>query len=330
MEVSMNSKENSNPNIQTRNIVPESGKVKAFERLLSTPKSNESEKEGDDEKESNQEIEKKRMKSPLPGLQTPKDPRFSVSSSRDSSHGRALGSGSAGTNGGRRWEKQLKPISIKPFELRTEQRGKMKEEEFMKKIKEMMMEQEKQRIPIARGLPWTTDEPEVRPLLYILIKPPVKENTKPIDLRLHNDVRAVERAEFDHQLADKMREESKMERERQQKSSGSARTNGGRRWEKQLKPTSLKPFKLRTEQRGKMKGEELMKKIKEMMMEQEKQRIPIAQGLPWTTDKPQVLIKPPVKQNTRPIDLRLHSDVQAIERAKFDDQVAEKMSNRAI
>ena len=37
----------------------------------------------------------------------------------------------------------------------------MKEEEFVKKLQEMMIEEEKQRIPIAQGLPWTTDEPEV-------------------------------------------------------------------------------------------------------------------------------------------------------------------------
>ncbi|XP_039004035.1 uncharacterized protein LOC120130966 [Hibiscus syriacus] len=153
------------------------------------------------------------------------DQRFSVSSSWDSSQGsfcrnsnggrrsRRNSSGSAGTIGGRRWKKQLKPTSLKPFKLRTEQRGKAKEEEFMKKIHEMMIEQEKQRIPIAQGLPWTTDEPDV------LIKPPVKESTRPVDLRLHSDVRAVERAEFDHQVAEKMSliEQYKMERERQQK-----------------------------------------------------------------------------------------------------------------
>lgn len=42
-----------------------------------------------------------------------------------------------------------------------QQRGKEKQEEFMKKVQEMMIEQEKQRIPVAQGLPWTTDEPEV-------------------------------------------------------------------------------------------------------------------------------------------------------------------------
>ncbi|XVF14373.1 hypothetical protein REPUB_Repub09cG0053300 [Reevesia pubescens] len=154
------------------------------------------------------------------------DRRFSVSSSGDSSQGsissrtsnggrrsRRNSSDSLGTIGGRRWKKQLKPTFQKPFKLRTEQRGKLKEEEFMNKIQEMMVEEEKQRIPIAQGLPWTTDEPEV------LIKPPIKEHTRPVDLRLHSDVRAVERAEFDHQVYEKMSfiEQYKMERERQQK-----------------------------------------------------------------------------------------------------------------
>ncbi|KAK8653385.1 hypothetical protein V6N13_127391 [Hibiscus sabdariffa] len=238
--------------------------VKAFERLLSIPDPKEEDKEGEDEKEpeeekidNNKNNKKKPLKWALPGLQPTNvtegdaenddetsfssfcpsdyvltaenlglDPRFSVSSSWDSSQGsvssrtsnggrrsRRNSSDSVGTVGGRRWKKQLKPTSLKPFKLRTEQRGKAKEEEFMKKIQEMMTEQEKQRIPIAQGLPWTTDEPEV------LIKPPVKESTRPVDLRLHSDVRAVDRAEFDHQVAEKMSliEQYKMERERQQK-----------------------------------------------------------------------------------------------------------------
>jgi len=32
----------------------------------------------------------------------------------------------------------------------------------MKKEQETIAEEEKMRIPIAQGLPWTTDEPEVR------------------------------------------------------------------------------------------------------------------------------------------------------------------------
>ncbi|CAF2126014.1 hypothetical protein BRARA_C02968 [Brassica rapa] len=95
---------------------------------------------------------------------------------------------------------------------------------------------------------------------------------------------------------------------------------------KQVKVTSLKPFKLRTEERGRMKEEELAKKLQEMTMEEEKMRIPIAQGLPWTTDEPESLVKPHVKGITTPVDLKLHSDIRAMERAEFDYQVAEKTS----
>nr|GMC97224.1 protein TPX2-like [Ipomoea batatas] len=58
-----------------------------------------------------------------------------------------------------------------------------------------------------------------------------------------------------------------------------------------------------------------------MMEEEERLRIPIAQGLPWTTDEPERLVKPPVKERTRPTDLVLHSDIRAVERAEFDHQV---------
>ncbi|KAK4772845.1 hypothetical protein SAY87_027864 [Trapa incisa] len=97
---------------------------------------------------------------------------------------------------------------------------------------------------------------------------------------------------------------------------------GGSRWKKkQLKITCQKPFNLRTEQRGRLKEEEFMKKMQEIMEEQERLRIPIAQGLPWTTDEPECLIKPPVKENTRPLDIKLHSDLRANERTEFDQQV---------
>ncbi|XP_061947467.1 microtubule-destabilizing protein 60 [Populus nigra] len=142
----------------------------------------------------------------------------SSNSSRSSNGGRRSRRNSAessGTMGVRRLKKkkQLKVTSQKPFKLRTEQRGRQKEEEFTKKIQEIMMEEERLRIPVAQGLPWTTDEPEC------LIKPPVKENTKPVDLKLHSDIRAVERADFDHQVSEKMSliEQYKMERERQRK-----------------------------------------------------------------------------------------------------------------
>ncbi|KAJ3702803.1 hypothetical protein LUZ61_006508 [Rhynchospora tenuis] len=111
------------------------------------------------------------------------------------------------------WNRKLKVTSQHPFKLRTEQRGRMKEEQFLKKVEEMLLEEEKMRIPVAQGLPWTTDEPEC------LVKPPVKERTEPVDLVLHSDVRAVERAEFDNYVSEKLMyiEEIRMERERQRK-----------------------------------------------------------------------------------------------------------------
>ncbi|KAG6470870.1 hypothetical protein ZIOFF_071950 [Zingiber officinale] len=84
---------------------------------------------------------------------------------------------------------------------RNLQRGRIKEEQFIKNVKEMLMKEEKQRIPIAQGLPWTTDEPEVMIFKFHekpLLKHPTKESIKPLDIVLHSDVRAVERTEFDN------------------------------------------------------------------------------------------------------------------------------------
>ncbi|QHO17259.1 hypothetical protein HN51_032867 [Arachis hypogaea] len=279
---------------EARNSVPETGSgkvmhlVKAFEKILSMPKSrkkdqNEEEEKFEEENEKREhndenghgegnnghtnscKVKSKVMKWALPGLQFEQpsfkapelevtgscsgsgsslicasdlvltsenlglDSRISVSSSWDSSHGsvssRTSATGgrrsrrnsldSSGAYGGRRWKKKQPPkvTNQKPFKLRTEQRGELKKEEFMKKVQEIMTEEQKMRIPIAQGLPWTTDEAEC------LVKPPVKESTKPIDLKLHSDVRAVDRAEFDQQVAEKMSliEQLKLERERQQK-----------------------------------------------------------------------------------------------------------------
>ncbi|EOA32601.1 hypothetical protein CARUB_v10015894mg [Capsella rubella] len=155
------------------------------------------------------------------GLQQPHAP---VSSSWDNSvsslnsnggrRGRRNSLDSSASVGSRRSKKkQIKVTSLKPFKLRTEERGRMKEEEFAKKLQDKKLEEEKMRIPIAQGLPWTTDEPEN------LVKPHVKDITIPIDLKLHSDIRAVERAEFDYQVAEKINliEQYKTERERQQK-----------------------------------------------------------------------------------------------------------------
>ncbi|KAG4922709.1 hypothetical protein JHK86_051522 [Glycine max] len=230
-----------------KSVLPQSGSgkvmhlVKAFEKLLSIPKTKE------EEDEDGSQDQERVGKWALPGLQQQQvseisfcppncvltsqnlglDPGASVSSSWDSSRASVSSRTSTGgrrsrknslesssTFGRRRLKKkQQKVTSQKPFKLRTEQRGKLKEEEFVKKIQEMAAVEEKQRIPVAQGLPWTTDEPEC------LVKPPVKEITRPVDLKLHSDVRALDRAEFDHQVQEKLSliEQYKLERERQQK-----------------------------------------------------------------------------------------------------------------
>ncbi|KAF6171699.1 hypothetical protein GIB67_007220 [Kingdonia uniflora] len=230
---------------EARKSIPESGKVmhlvKAFERLLSIPRT----------KDENEDS-KKGMKWALPGLQQSRISEtqsstssfcpppevsftssdnfgmdFRVTASLDSNRGsftsrtssggrrsRRNSSDSSGSTAARRWnKKQLRVTRQQPFKLRTELRGISKKDEFYKKVQEMFTEEEKLRIPIAQGLPWTTDEPEC------LVKPPVKEITKPIDLKLHSDVRAVERAEFDHQVSEKIStfKQDRLERERLQK-----------------------------------------------------------------------------------------------------------------
>ncbi|KAK3140069.1 hypothetical protein QOZ80_5AG0395150 [Eleusine coracana subsp. coracana] len=101
----------------------------------------------------------------------------------------------------------------RPFNLRTAQRGKAKEEDFVQRMRKMQLEEEMMRNPLAQGLPFTTDEPEYP------VKPPIKEPTEPIYLVLHSDVRAVGRAKFDHQVAERtsFMEEVKLAKERQQK-----------------------------------------------------------------------------------------------------------------
>uniref|UniRef100_A0A7N0ZSY3 Uncharacterized protein n=1 Tax=Kalanchoe fedtschenkoi TaxID=63787 RepID=A0A7N0ZSY3_KALFE len=70
---------------------------------------------------------------------------------------------SSGTSGVTRLKKKkFRVTNQKPFKLRTEQRGKVKEVELLCKIQQMIVDQERQRLPIAQGLPWTTEEPQVR------------------------------------------------------------------------------------------------------------------------------------------------------------------------
>ncbi|XP_076959812.1 microtubule-destabilizing protein 60-like [Bidens hawaiensis] len=211
--------------------------VKAFENALTITKAKtDEEAEEETVKVPKWELPGLRPKAPVTEFSSPDmfltseslglDSRGSCSSGSDHSKpsvsNRNLGGGrrsrrnsseSSATFKGRRGKRTVKTTPQQPFNLKTEQRGKSKQEEFTKKVQEMMIEQEKQRIRIAQGLPWTTDEPES------LAKPPVKEITRPVDLVLHSDMRAVERAEFDQQVQEKLSyiEQFKLEKEKQQK-----------------------------------------------------------------------------------------------------------------
>ncbi|KAL4582011.1 hypothetical protein LXL04_006548 [Taraxacum kok-saghyz] len=210
---------------EARKSIPEPGSgrvlhlVKAFENILTLPDSND---ELDDQtrfssSSFNPSGSDLLLTAESLGLRSSFDGSHGSTSTRNSGGGRQSrrnSSDSSSTFGGTRWKRRtLKSTSLQPFKLRTEQRGRTKQEEFMKKVQEMLITQQKQRIPIAQGLPFTTDEPEC------LVKPPVKESTRPIDLVLHSDVRAVERAEFDHHVQEKLSyiEQYKLEREKQQK-----------------------------------------------------------------------------------------------------------------
>ncbi|KAF0887676.1 hypothetical protein E2562_002372 [Oryza meyeriana var. granulata] len=114
----------------------------------------------------------------------------------------------------RSWSRKKIGVTIQcPFNLRTEKRGRMKEEGLVQRMKNKLLEEERLRNPLAQGLPWTTDVPENT------VKPLAKELTEPIDVVLHSEVRAVGRARFDHQVAERnsFLEKLNMERERQQK-----------------------------------------------------------------------------------------------------------------
>ncbi|PNT62464.1 targeting protein for Xklp2 isoform X2 [Brachypodium distachyon] len=111
----------------------------------------------------------------------------------------------------RSWSRKV--TSQHPFNLRTEQRGKVKEDNFVEMMRMLLLEEERLRNPLAQGLPLTTDEPEN------LMKPPAKEPTEPFDVVLHSAVRAVGRARFDHQITERniFLEKLELEKERQQK-----------------------------------------------------------------------------------------------------------------
>ncbi|XP_068643986.1 microtubule-destabilizing protein 60-like [Aristolochia californica] len=86
------------------------------------------------------------------------------------------------------------------------------------------------------------------------------------------------------------------------------------------------PFRLLTESRGEMKQQAFQRRLQESLAEETKHRIRVAQGLPLTTDKPQVVFKPPVKEQTKPVGIKLRTQRRAAERAEFNDLVAFKIN----
>ncbi|ERN05461.1 protein TPX2 isoform X1 [Amborella trichopoda] len=90
------------------------------------------------------------------------------------------------------------------------------------------------------------------------------------------------------------------------------------------KCTETQPFKLHTQRRGLSKVE-LMAKLQDLLAQEAKQRVPIAQKLPLTTDKSEVLPKGPVKEQTKPMKIKLHTQLRAVKRAEFNDWVANKI-----
>ncbi|CAL9040022.1 microtubule-destabilizing protein 60-like [Musa acuminata AAA Group] len=94
--------------------------------------------------------------------------------------------------------------------------------------------------------------------------------------------------------------------------------------------SQTQPFNLHTEQRGQKKEQAFVKRVQEMAAEEAKRRIPVAQGLPWTTDKPQSLSKPPVKEQTKPINIKLHTEQRAARRAGYNYLVASKINSLEI
>ncbi|RWR82094.1 protein TPX2 isoform X2 [Cinnamomum micranthum f. kanehirae] len=93
-----------------------------------------------------------------------------------------------------------------------------------------------------------------------------------------------------------------------------------------VKSSHLQPFRLHTESRGQLKERAFVKRLQEINADEAKHRIRMAQGLPLTTDKPEMLHKPPVKEQTKPMEIKLRTQQRAARRAGFNDLVAIKIS----
>lgn len=112
------------------------------------------------------------------------------------------------------YNKHVSITDVQPFNPQTEQKSQLKRQEFKSKLQNIFVQEEKNRIPISRGLSWSANEPQVFP------KQPLRGKfTKPLDIKLHTEKRAIERAKFNLLIAEKLyiREQQRIEEERIQK-----------------------------------------------------------------------------------------------------------------
>lgn len=112
------------------------------------------------------------------------------------------------------YKNHVKITDVQPINSQTEQKSHLKRQELKSKLQNIFVQEEKNRIPISRGLSWSAIEPQILPM-----RPLRGKFTKPLDIKLHTEKRAIERAKFDQLIAKKLyiREQQRIEEERIQK-----------------------------------------------------------------------------------------------------------------
>ncbi|XP_072991772.1 microtubule-destabilizing protein 60 [Typha latifolia] len=89
------------------------------------------------------------------------------------------------------------------------------------------------------------------------------------------------------------------------------------------------PCRLQTEQRG-QKKEQTLTRRQHLVFAEVKQQVPTAQGLLLTTERPQSLPKLLIKEQSKPLNFRLHTEQRAARRAGYNDLVTSKINSMEI
>ncbi|XP_020099165.1 protein TPX2 isoform X1 [Ananas comosus] len=90
------------------------------------------------------------------------------------------------------------------------------------------------------------------------------------------------------------------------------------------------PVKMHNEKRGHKTEQVFARRVCELLGEDTKHRVPLAQVLPMMIEKSQFLSKPLLKEQTKPLNFRLHTEQRAARRAGFNDLVASKTNSLEI